>query len=363
MNHARLGIIMLVSALLSMPLRAADELILRSGKVVHGTITAEDKDSYTVRVRANMSLNVSKSDVARVMREPPPEAPKPHHPVRTKVETPRTASAPSPAPGAPATSVSAVVPVAPVAPPAVQTAVPSPVSKKKVPFVRSHRAKPAHAVAPAKEPAVEAPATPATEEGSTPTEDKTPVTVSPELPGTSKTVGVVTLNQSMMKAFYTVSGQTFETAMRAITDSVRGKGFLVRGLRRPSRTQWRLSWYGTPVAGGTSWASLTLNAVITTTLPAWEPRKDPDGLAARRWDAVLKECNDVERTHTRLIEEGMSDFATEASNLTAANEEELRIETGKLLSDARARSDKRRKGYDRRRTEMKRVIRKKPLHK
>lgn len=308
MTTARLRFIALACLFLCAPHLRADELLLNSGKTIRGRITSEDDESYRIKVRANMALRISKSDVARVTRDPSSDAPKAVRPPSRKAAAAKPA--PKPAPAAPA--------------PAEETAPPTPPAPRTTESAEAASSEPAP-----------------------------PVTLSPEVPGVSHRIGAVTLNQSSVKAFYSVKDASYEAAMKTITDPARGKGFLIRGARRPSRTQWRLGWYGKSANGGTSWESLVVNSTITATLPTWSPRRRAASGETARWDAMSKECVDVENGHIRIIEEALETFATEASNLTAPNEEELRIQTGKLLTDARVRSDKRRKGYDRRRAEIK----------
>lgn len=108
-------ILFIVIAALSVapPLGAADEIMLRGGKVLRGRITGETDDAYRIKLGANMYLSVEKSKVAAVTRDtpPPPAVPgppakksppaEPAKPEPTKPEPAKKDPPPPPVPAAP----------------------------------------------------------------------------------------------------------------------------------------------------------------------------------------------------------------------------------------------------------------------
>jgi len=85
-NHKRLALLMLVGlAAAARP----DQVVLKSGKVIHGTIVAETEDRVSLQVSDTISLDVRRDQIARVIRgkgsdrtplNAPPVAPDPTPP-------------------------------------------------------------------------------------------------------------------------------------------------------------------------------------------------------------------------------------------------------------------------------------------
>lgn len=188
----------------------ADDIYLKSGKILSGRIVGETDRSYRMKLGVGMYLNIEKADVRNISRDTPR---------RTVVTTPNAAApAPHPAPAKPA------APAASPAPLKKSTPAAAPASSAQTDTGASHR-----------------------------------------------TIGAVNLTSTVAPAFYDVRGRTMEDVERAITDREKGVGFLVYDEREPSTTTWRASWDGQPSANGSAWKSLVVVATITPTFPAWKP--------------------------------------------------------------------------------------------
>lgn len=271
-------VILLLLAAAALPLHAADEIYLKSGKILSGKIVGESDHAYRLRLGMNMYLNVEKNEVTHIFRQTPRVR-------KTPAKTAKKAAPPTPA--------------APPPPPA-----------------------------------------------------------EPDTKTVKRTVGVVDLTMTVQPAYYDVRGRTMAAVMRTITDREKGVGFIVYGQRRPSHTTWRVSWYGKPTAIGNAWQKLVVVATVTPNLPAWTPA--PARREADAWAAMIKERERIEAEHAQIIQETLTSFAESASNLNATDEKALREQTAQLITDFRARADLRRKGYDRRRLEPKRPLRRRP---
>jgi predicted secreted Zn-dependent protease len=313
----------------------ADEITLKSGKIIAGKITSETDQSYTVKFGANMFLSVSKDEVSSVSRER--SAPtrqtltlEQAMSTSTVVTSTRTAkpghpAAPRPASAKPASKQAAK----PVAKPAVAKplAPKSPVAAAP-PVARPAAPKKAPVKAAVKKPAVES-------------EHEV---VSTE----TLKIGVARIERTTRFKTYEVDGKDFDSASRAILDETDGKGFLDGHKRSPSKTEWDVSWSGVPAAGGKQWASVVIVATVTVTLPGWKNLAQAPAADAEKWGRFLKEITDHEGGHLVIMHDALMSFGESASNLTDPGEKELKGETEALFKAIQDQATKRRQGYERR---------------
>ncbi|MBV9080038.1 MAG: DUF922 domain-containing protein [Elusimicrobia bacterium] len=303
--------VLALSVLLLAAAARADEIVLKSGKTISGTITGETEQSYRIRVGPSMALEVMKKDIARVdwpeREKAAKKAALPAKNAGTANGAAAVATSSAPAGGSPA-PVPARVP----APAAATSSALSAAAPPRPPLAAD--------------------------------------TVSSE---TAK-VGVATIIKTISIDHYNVDAKDVETAKRIALE----RGYHAPDGPRASYTEWSGTWKGNAAKGGRNWASMEIDVAVTITLPQWTVKRKSDEEWAS-WNSFVNQQMDVENQHKKIIADAVKSFALSATNLTAVDENKLRDRTNALFNQTKSTIDKRRQGFERRRTMPKPVIPKK----
>lgn len=324
--------ILLLALLAAAGLRA-DEIILKSGKVMTGKITAETDDSYTLNLGPNMFLSIAKSEVSSVSK------PKAEAPARSTVRLDNLKSSSTVTTAVSSTTVkptpSAAKPVA-ARPPAVKR------PATKPPVVHSP------AGSPAPHPAVPRPAAARSAMKRKPVEAAAAPADHDVISTETLKIGVAKVLKTSRVRAYDVDGRDFESARRAILDEKSGRGFIDGNKRNAAKSEWEATWTGVPGPGGKQWQSLVVVATITVTRPSWRGLAQAPAAEADKWAAFMKEITEREAGHLAIIHDALMSFGESATNLTEPGEKDLRSDTTAAFKAVEDQALKRRQGFDRR---------------
>ncbi|MCB4756060.1 MAG: DUF922 domain-containing Zn-dependent protease [Elusimicrobia bacterium] len=277
-----------MSSLLSFLSAIADEIVLKEGKTVRGTITKEDDKEVEIFVSGNMVLRIARDKIKEVLR------PKKEGVKKIQVQT---------VPGSPpAPTINPTEAIPPTGPPPV-----APIQPQLFSF------------------------------------DGKPVNLSDQK-------GNARLFFTVRRRTYPVRGLNLKEVSKEISDLESGKGFRVGYKRDPSKTVLVSSWEGRAMAaeGRMRWEDFILQATMTVSLPQWVTVKTPSAEAIDEWNTFAFQIERHDQGHVEIYENALKSLADLMGQLTAPDEMTLRLESEKLYQEGRQRMEKQQQGYDRR---------------